>query len=74
MSYEIACARAKVFRAAVIYEGGQLSGCDGGNDPIALWQSGRADGHHGQHELRDAHSRQVREEQRLHAAEPAAAS
>ncbi len=38
MSYELACARAKVFRAAVIYEGGQLSGCDGGNDPIALWQ------------------------------------
>jgi hypothetical protein len=39
MSYEIACARAKTFRAAVIYEGGQLSGCDGGNDPIALWQT-----------------------------------
>ena len=39
MSYEIACARAKSFRAAVIYEGGQLSGCDGGNDPIALWQT-----------------------------------
>ena len=38
MSYELACARAKVFRAAVIYEGGQISGCDGGNDPIALWQ------------------------------------
>lgn len=38
MSYELACARAKVFRAAVIYEGGQLSGCDGGNDPVALWQ------------------------------------
>jgi len=38
MSYEIACARAKVFRAAAIYEGAQLSGCDGGNDPIALWQ------------------------------------
>jgi poly(3-hydroxybutyrate) depolymerase len=38
MSYEIACARAKAFRAAVIYEGGQISGCDGGNDPIALWQ------------------------------------
>ena len=38
MSYELACARAKVFRAAVIYEGAQLSGCDGGNDPIALWQ------------------------------------
>jgi len=39
MSYELACARAKVFRAAVVYEGGQLSGCDGGNDPIALWQT-----------------------------------
>jgi poly(3-hydroxybutyrate) depolymerase len=38
MSYEIACARAKVFRGAAIYEGAQLSGCDGGNDPIALWQ------------------------------------
>ncbi|MES1175590.1 MAG: hypothetical protein ABUL62_14815 [Myxococcales bacterium] len=38
MSYEIACARAKTFRAAAIYEGAQLSGCDGGNDPIALWQ------------------------------------
>ena len=38
MSYELACARAKVFRAAAIYEGAQLSGCDGGNDPIALWQ------------------------------------
>jgi poly(3-hydroxybutyrate) depolymerase len=39
MSYELACARAKVFHAAVIYEGGQLSGCDGGNDPVALWQT-----------------------------------
>ena len=38
MSYELACARAKVFQAAVLYEGGQLSGCDGGNDPIAIWQ------------------------------------
>ena len=38
MSYEIACARAMVFRGAAIYEGAQLSGCDGGNDPIALWQ------------------------------------
>jgi uncharacterized repeat protein (TIGR02543 family) len=38
MSYEIACSRAKVFRAAAIYEGAQLSGCDGGTDPIALWQ------------------------------------
>ena len=38
MTYEIACARAKVFRGAAIFEGAQLSGCDGGNDPIALWQ------------------------------------
>lgn len=38
MSYEIACARANVFRGVAIYEGAQLSGCDGGNDPIALWQ------------------------------------
>jgi poly(3-hydroxybutyrate) depolymerase len=35
MTYEIACARAKVFRAAAVYSGAQLSGCDGGNDPIA---------------------------------------
>jgi hypothetical protein len=39
MSYEIACSRGKVFRGAVIYEGAQLSGCDGGNDPVALWQT-----------------------------------
>jgi poly(3-hydroxybutyrate) depolymerase len=38
MSYAIACARAKVFRAVAIYEGAQLSGCTGGNDPIAYWQ------------------------------------
>jgi poly(3-hydroxybutyrate) depolymerase len=38
MSYAIACARAKVFRGVAIHEGAQLSGCDGGNDPIALWQ------------------------------------
>jgi poly(3-hydroxybutyrate) depolymerase len=38
MSYAIACARAKVFRGAAIYEGAQLSGCENGNDPIAFWQ------------------------------------
>jgi len=38
MSYAIACARAKVFRAVAIYEGAVLSGCTGGNDPIAYWQ------------------------------------
>jgi poly(3-hydroxybutyrate) depolymerase len=35
MSYSIACSRATVFRAVVVYSGGQLSGCDGGNQPIA---------------------------------------
>jgi poly(3-hydroxybutyrate) depolymerase len=38
MSYQIACSRAKVFRAVAIYEGAVLSGCDGGKDPIAYWQ------------------------------------
>jgi hypothetical protein len=46
MTYELACARANAaddnvgyaFRAGVIYEGAQLSGCDNGKDPIALWQ------------------------------------
>ena len=47
MSYELACARANAktdpvgdaFRAAnVIFEGADLSGCDGGKDPIAIWQ------------------------------------
>lgn len=35
MSYSIACSRAKVFRGAIVISGGQLSGCSGGNDPIA---------------------------------------
>ncbi|MDX8032726.1 cellulose binding domain-containing protein [Lentzea sp. BCCO 10_0856] len=35
MSYALACARANVFRAVVVYSGAQLSGCDGGNQPIA---------------------------------------
>ncbi|MFJ8958360.1 cellulose binding domain-containing protein [Lentzea sp. NPDC102401] len=34
MSYAVACARANVFRAVVAYSGAQLSGCDGGNQPI----------------------------------------
>ena len=46
MSYELACARANAqtdtvgyaFRAAIIFEGANLSGCDGGKDPVALWQ------------------------------------
>jgi hypothetical protein len=45
MSYALACARAKVFRAAVLYEAGVLSGCDNGNDPIAFMMiSGLTDG------------------------------
>ncbi|MFF0311185.1 RICIN domain-containing protein [Streptosporangium sp. NPDC004379] len=35
MSYSLACSRANVFRAVAVYSGGQLSGCSGGNDPIA---------------------------------------
>ncbi|MEP7049535.1 MAG: hypothetical protein ABJB12_04250 [Pseudomonadota bacterium] len=46
MSYALACARASAatdgvgyaFRAAIIFEGAVLSGCEGGNDPIAIWQ------------------------------------
>lgn len=38
MSYAIACARAKSFRGVAIYDGAVLSGCEGGNDPIAYWQ------------------------------------
>jgi poly(3-hydroxybutyrate) depolymerase len=37
MSYAIACARAKDFRGVTVIAGGQLSGCDGGNDPIAYF-------------------------------------
>lgn len=35
MTYAIACARAKVFRAAAVYAGAQLSGCTDGTQPIA---------------------------------------
>jgi poly(3-hydroxybutyrate) depolymerase len=35
MSYALACARATVFRAVAVYSGGGLSGCGGGNQPIA---------------------------------------
>jgi len=37
MSYAIACARANVFRAVVVYSGAQLSGCSGGTQPIAYF-------------------------------------
>ena len=73
MSYAIACARATVFRAVAVYSGGQLSGCSGGTQPIAYI---------GLHGLRDPVlnisaralvAGQVRQEQRLHRAEPARA-
>jgi poly(3-hydroxybutyrate) depolymerase len=35
MSYSIACSRGKDFRAVAVISGGQLSGCSGGNDPVA---------------------------------------
>ena len=35
MSYAVACARAGEFRAVAPIAGGLISGCDGGNDPIA---------------------------------------
>jgi hypothetical protein len=38
MSFALACARPNVFRGVAIYNGAQLSGCEGGNDPVAFWQ------------------------------------
>ncbi|KAL2069371.1 hypothetical protein VTL71DRAFT_15709 [Oculimacula yallundae] len=35
MSYSIACSRATKFRAVAVIAGGVISGCSGGNDPIA---------------------------------------
>ncbi|KAK7034706.1 hypothetical protein VNI00_012113 [Paramarasmius palmivorus] len=35
MSYSLACNRANVFRAVAALSGGLISGCEGGNDPIA---------------------------------------
>ncbi|KAI0021807.1 Alpha/Beta hydrolase protein [Xylariomycetidae sp. FL0641] len=37
MSYSIACARAKAFRAVAALSGGPISGCEGGGDPIAYY-------------------------------------
>ncbi|MDU0289907.1 RICIN domain-containing protein [Saccharothrix longispora] len=37
MSYALACARATVFRAVVVYAGAQLSGCSSGSQPIAYF-------------------------------------
>lgn len=35
MSYALACSRATVFRAVAVYSGANLSGCDGGTQPVA---------------------------------------
>ncbi|MHC5905496.1 ricin-type beta-trefoil lectin domain protein [Streptomyces sp. S6] len=35
MSYAVACSRANVFRAVSVYSGANLSGCNGGTQPIA---------------------------------------
>ena len=37
MSYAIACARAKQFRAVAVLSGATLAGCTGGKDPIAYY-------------------------------------
>jgi poly(3-hydroxybutyrate) depolymerase len=39
MSNALACARADVFRAVAVLSGAQLSGCDGGTQPIAYLES-----------------------------------
>lgn len=39
MSYALACARPDVFRAVAIYSAGVISGCSGGNSPIAYLQA-----------------------------------
>ena len=44
MSYALACARPTVFRAVVVYSGANLSGCNGGTQPVAYF------GIHGTHD------------------------
>jgi len=45
MSYSLGCSRAKDFRAIAVLSGALLSGCSGGNDPIAFY---------GQHGIKDS--------------------
>lgn len=45
MSFSLACSQAKDFRAIAVLSGATLSGCTGGNDPIAFY---------GQHGVRDS--------------------
>jgi poly(3-hydroxybutyrate) depolymerase len=44
MSYALACARPAMIRAVVVYSGAQLSGCNGGTQPVAYF------GIHGTHD------------------------
>lgn len=37
MSYNLACSRPKMVRAVAVLSGGILSGCSGGNDPVAYY-------------------------------------
>ncbi|KAL4896143.1 Alpha/Beta hydrolase protein [Aspergillus ambiguus] len=37
MSYSVACSRADVFRAVAVLSGAEISGCDGGDVPIAYF-------------------------------------
>lgn len=37
MSYALACARPRVFRAVAINSGGLISGCSGGTSPVAMY-------------------------------------
>lgn len=57
MSYSLACSKAKDFRAVAVLSGATLSGCAGGNDPIAFY------GQHGVHDsvLNIAQGRQIRD-------------
>jgi poly(3-hydroxybutyrate) depolymerase len=44
MSYSLACSRANMLRAVGVLSGGVLSGCTGGNDPVAYYgQHGTSD-------------------------------
>lgn len=39
MSNALACARPEVFRGVALYSSAQLSGCEGGNSPVALFST-----------------------------------
>ncbi|KAK4249018.1 putative feruloyl esterase C [Corynascus novoguineensis] len=44
MSYSLACSRANMIRAVAVLSGAELSGCDGGTDPVAYYgQHGTSD-------------------------------